>query len=92
MLRHATYWLLRLANPPLFTIRIRSGIAHLTKGRAPAGLVADCTAVARDFGIRSGHVDCVAGPRGVVLRFSPGVCAESHQRFRNILGAHRSKV
>jgi hypothetical protein len=91
VLRHAFYWLQRLANPPAVVIRIEGGSARLAKGLPPPGFVGDCSAIAEDFGIDRGYVECVAGHRGITLRFSPNICAASHQRFRNVLGAHRSR-
>lgn len=92
MLRHATYWLQRLANPPIFVIRICDGTARLTKGLAPPGFLNDCAAIAEDLGMKAGDVECINGPHGITLRFSPGVAASGHQRFRNALGTHRHKI
>ena len=88
MLRHAFHWLVRLANPPVFTITIAHGVARFTKGRAPASRIDECTAVATDFGISRGHIDGVCTLHGVALRFSPDICSASHQRFRNVLAVH----
>lgn len=91
MLRNAGYWLLRLANPPIFSVRLLAGSARLSKGVAPPGLVQDFAAVAEEFGIEDGYVDCVHSNNGPRLRFSPGVASASHQRFRNLLGAYRNR-
>ena len=89
MLRRAFQCLTRLANPPVFVITIADGVARSTKGRAPASWIHDCTSVATDFGISRGHIDGVRTLHGIALRFSPDICAASHQRFRNVLGAHQ---
>jgi hypothetical protein len=89
--RHAIYWLLRVANPPVCALRIQDGRVQLVKGRPPPAFVSGCSDIAAHFAIRNGHVDCVAGPRGLTLRFSPDVPAASHQRFRNVLGMHRHR-
>lgn len=86
--RAALYWLMRLANPPVFVITITDGVARLAKGKAAPSWIDDCCAVAADFGIQSGHVEGVRGLRSVGLRFSPDIPAVSHQRFRNVLAVH----
>lgn len=91
MLRRAGYWIRRLANPPSLVIRIDNGSARPTKGTPPPGFVAACNDVARDFGINSGYVEVVPRMHGATLRFSPDICQDSHQRFRNVWGAVRPK-
>ena len=83
------WWLRRTASPALFSIRIEGGTARLAKGQAPAAWVAACAEVGRDFGIERGVVDGARSVRGVVLRFSPGVPAASHQRLRNLFAVYR---
>ena len=89
MLASAFYWLQRLANPPLFAVTIEQGVARIAKGPVPPLWIADCTAIAAEFGIDRGRIDGVRTWRGVELRFSPRVPAASHQRFRNTFGVHR---
>lgn len=88
MIRNAGYWLVRLARPPIFSVRIRRGIVQPSKGLVPPGVLNDFRAVVQDFGIDAGYVDCVASFGRVLARFSPEVPDSSHQRFRNVLGAH----
>lgn len=88
MFRTAVYWLVRLANPPLFVITIANGTAQRTRGMAPAAWTADCAAIGAEFGIAHGHVEGVRKLWGLGLRFSPGIPAASHQRFRNVFATH----
>lgn len=92
MIRNIGYWLVRLARPPLFSVRIRRGSVQPSKGQVPPGVLNDFLAVVRDFGIDDGYVDCVTSSGRVLARFSPAVPGSSHQRFRNVLGAHRIRV
>jgi len=92
MLASPVYWLLRLVRPPLFSFRIRGGAVRVSKGPAPPGLLNDVEAVARDFEIEDGYVDAVSDFGRVSVRFSPGVPAASHQRFRNVVGARRVRA
>lgn len=88
MLRHLAYWLHRLANPPLLAIRIRDRVATSSRGKAPPGLLEACSDVAADFAIDAGHLHVAPGFPGARIRFSPHIPDESHQRFRNVIGAH----
>jgi len=87
----AFHWLRRLANPPLFVITLSGGTAQLVQGVATEAWVADCAAIAAEFGIARGCVEGVRTWRGVELRFSPDVPAASRQRFRNVFALHRSR-
>ena len=91
-MRNLGYWLVRMARPPLFGIRIRAGVTEVSKGPLPAGLLPDLADVVREFGIVEGYVDAVAQAGRVVVRFSRGVPAASHQRFRNVVGARRIRA
>lgn len=82
--RRAAYWLVRLARPPVFVVTFRAGRATAANGAPPAEWLADCGAIAAEFGVERGHVDAVRAPHGLALRFSPDVPAASHQRFRNV--------
>ena len=79
-------WLRRLANPPRFAVQFHDGLASLAHGRAPAGFVDDCTAIAAEFGIRSGWLEARQGNHGPQLTFSPAIPAAAHQRLRNVFG------
>lgn len=79
-------WLRRLADPPLFTVQIRAGVATVTRGQAPRAFAADCATIAREFGIGDGWIEGHRGPHGPRLRFSPEIPAEAHQRLRNLFG------
>ena len=85
----AFHWLRRLANPPLFVLTLAGGTARLVQGKATAAWIADCTAIAAEFGLVAGSVEAVRTWRGVVLRFSRDVPATSWQRFRNVFDLHR---
>ena len=91
MLTRACYWLSRAVNPPLFAVVVSGGVARLATGTATAAWVADCTAIARDFGIDRGRIEGVRTWRGIGLRFSPDVPVASRQRFRNVFALHRSR-
>lgn len=89
MFRHVLYWLTRLANRPVFVIRLEQGGARLTKGQVPLAWVDDCAVVAADFAILHGYVEGVLGWNGLALRFSPSVPVPSQQRLRNLFAVHR---
>ena len=91
MLDSAFTWLRRLANPPLFVITLAGGTARLAHGKATAAWLADCTAIAAEFGLSSGSVESVRTWRGIALRFSADVPEASRQRFRNVFALHRSR-
>jgi hypothetical protein len=81
------YWLQRLAMPPEFVVAFTPHGPQCRRGRVPTGWLADCAAVAHDFGIVAGNVDAVRVAGGLRLRFSPEIPREAHQRFRNVFGA-----
>lgn len=89
MLDAAFHWLRRLANPPLCVVSLAGGTARLVHGKATAAWVADCTAIAAEFGLVVGSVEAVRTWRGLGLRFSPDVPAACRQRFRNVFDLHR---
>lgn len=89
MLRALLYWLRRLADPPHFVVTFTHGGARCGRGELPTGVLADCQAIAEDFGITAGHLDARRRDGRFVLHFSPELPAASHQRFRNVLGNRR---
>jgi len=92
MLKDLAGGLWRLVVRPAFVIEVRDGTARLRRGEAPAGLVAEFSDVARDFGIQSGTIYGVRGRHGLTLDFSTVVPTAAHQRFRNVLSVHRHRI
>ncbi len=89
MLGRALHWVEGLVNPPVFAVAFANGEVRVAKGPVTAAWLADCTAIAREFGIAAGRVEGMRMGRGVELRFSREVPAASHQRFRNVFAMHR---
>lgn len=86
VLAHALYWLRRFAEPPVFVITFRGGRATCARGAVPGRHLADCGAIAAEFGLTCGYVDGVRRGGRLRLRFSPSIPKASHQRLRNVLG------
>jgi hypothetical protein len=88
MLAHVCHALLRAAVPPLFAVAFGPKGARVRTGPVPSAWLADCNALAREFGLARGTIDAVRLAGRVQLRFSPDVPAAMHQRFRNVFGTH----
>jgi hypothetical protein len=78
----------RAAAAPEFEIRIDERGVSVKRGKISGRFVGECQAICRDWGITTGTVKGVRTRDGVVLRFSPEVPPEHHQRFRNAWGIH----
>jgi hypothetical protein len=92
MLRGLSGALWRLVVRPVFVVEVRDGTARLRRGEAPAGLVAEFSDVASDFGIQGGSIYGVRARHGLTLDFSTDIPADAHQRFRNVLSVHRHRI
>ena len=88
MLRGFLYGLQRLAMPAEFAIVFAPGTARVDRGSPPAGWVADCADLAREFALARGRIDAVRVAGRLQLRFSPDVPRALHQRFRNVFGTY----
>src|SRR5688572_10265207 len=73
----AALW--RLVVRPAFVIDVHDGVVRLRRGEAPAGLVAEFSDVARDFGIADGTIYGVRARHGLTLDFSTEIPASAHQ-------------
>jgi len=76
---------------PVFVVAVADGEATLVRGRAPAEFVEDCGHIGRDAGLGAFEVRGYGGRESIRLRFSAGVPAELHQRFRNAWGVHAAR-
>jgi hypothetical protein len=88
MLRALLYHLQRVAMPAEFAIGFAGGTARVARGSPPAGWIADCGDLAREFGLEHGRIDAVRVAGRLQLRFSPDVPRALHQRFRNVFGTY----
>ncbi|MEN8209822.1 MAG: DUF3634 family protein [Candidatus Fermentibacteria bacterium] len=81
--------LFRKLFPPLFTIRIKGGEAHLVNGKLTASFLGDCTEIARRNRLSSGWIWGYSSTGGAQLKFSSEISRENRQRFRNAAGVRR---
>lgn len=68
----------------LYRVDIVDATARVRHGQPPAGFVSACADIARLYGIRSGHVECVGQGRHARLKFSAGIPERARQPFRNV--------
>ncbi len=68
----------------IYRIDFVDGQPRVRHGRPPFGFVSACGDIARLYGIRSGHVECLGQGRSARLRFSDNIPERARQPFRNV--------
>ena len=86
--KHLLDWLAFLWRPPLFVVRVRSGVAAASRGVVTSKFLVACAEVLRDHGIPACTIRGYRTGKGVSLGFSREIPDTVRQNLRNVWSVH----